>query len=166
MFELVYKIVQSEYDDFIGQNGFFQIKCNGHRYGEIYPKELEMIMDKVSLYDWFERLARVVECLMIKDYVALSDVETYNTWIEFCRRNDNVIVSIVKAEKEEDSRDIEFNLKAPMEGEWKEQAICYSQLKLEIIKKLSEYVEFITSNNTEKPEIKKMVEILNRVSCE
>ena len=43
---------------------FFQIKCNECIYGEIYPKELETIMDKVSLYDWFERLARVIKYLM------------------------------------------------------------------------------------------------------
>ena len=55
----------------------FQIKCNECKYGEIYPKELETVMDKVSLYDWFERLARVIKYLSLKDYVALSDVESY-----------------------------------------------------------------------------------------
>lgn len=79
MFELYYRVVHSEYDDFVGQNGFFQIKCNECKYGEIYPKELETVMDKVSLYDWFERLARVIKYLSLKDYVALSDVESYNT---------------------------------------------------------------------------------------
>ena len=71
MFELYYRVVHSEYDDFVGQNVFFQIKCNECKYGEIYPKELETVMDKVSLYDWFERLARVIKYLSLKDYVAL-----------------------------------------------------------------------------------------------
>ena len=105
MFELYYRVVHSEYDDFVGQNGFFQIKCNECKYGEIYPKELETVMDKVSLYDWFERLARVIKYLSLKDYVALSDVESYNTWIEFRKTNEEVMVSIVKAEKEEGSHD-------------------------------------------------------------
>lgn len=118
MFELYYRVVHSEYDDFVGQNGFFQIKCNECKYGEIYPKELETVMDKVSLYDWFERLARVIKYLSLKDYVALSDVESYNTWIEFRKTNEEVMVSIVKAEKEEGSHDIEFNLKEPIAGEW------------------------------------------------
>ena len=131
MFELNYRIVHSEYDDFIGQNGFFQIKCNECIYGEIYPKELETIMDKVSLYDWFERLARVIKYLMTKDYVALSDVESYNTWIEFRKKNEEVIVSIVKAEKKEGSHDIEFVLKDPIAGEWEKQVIHYNQLKTE-----------------------------------
>lgn len=86
MFTLDYRIVHSEYDDFIGENGFLQIKCNECKYGEMYPKELETIMDKVSLYDWFDRLVRVVKNLLTKDYVALSDVESYNTWIEFHKK--------------------------------------------------------------------------------
>ena len=35
MFELYYRVVHSEYDDFVGQNGFFQIKCNECKYGEM-----------------------------------------------------------------------------------------------------------------------------------
>ena len=160
MFELYYRVVHSEYDDFVGQNGFFQIKCNECKYGEIYPKELETVMDKVSLYDWFERLARVIKYLSLKDYVALSDVESYNTWIEFRKTNEEVMESIVKAEKEEGSHDIEFNLKEPIAGEWEKQVIRYSQLKTEIIEKLGEYVEFITISNTEHPEIEKIDELL------
>jgi len=160
MFELDYKIVHSEYDDFIGQNGYFQIKCNEHKYGEIYPKELEMVMDKVSLYDWFERLVRVIKCLMTENYVALSDVESHNTWIEFCKKNEEITVSVVKAEKEDGSRDIEFNLKEPIAGEWEKQVIRYSQLKTEIIEKMREYVEFITTSNMKNPEIDKMNETL------
>ena len=129
MFELYYRVVHSEYDDFVGQNGFFQIKCNECKYGEIYPKELET-------------------------------VESYNTWIEFRKTNEEVMVSIVKAEKEEGSHDIEFNLKEPIAGEWEKQVIRYSQLKTEIIEKLAEYVEFITISNTEHPEIEKIDELL------
>ena len=66
MFTLDYRIVHSEYDDFVGENGFLQIKCNECKYGEMYPKELETIMDKVSLYDWFDRLVRVVKNLLTK----------------------------------------------------------------------------------------------------
>ena len=117
-------------------------------------------MDKVSLYDWFERLARVIKYLSLKDCVALSDVESYNTWIEFRKTNEEVMVSIVKAEKEEGSHDIEFNLKEPIAGEWEKQVIRYSQLKTEIIEKLGEYVEFITISNTEHPEIEKIDELL------
>lgn len=163
MFELNYRIVHSEYDDFVGQNGFLQIKCNECKYGEIYPKELEMVMDTVSLWDWFERLVKVMKYLETKDYVALSDVESYNTWIEFRRKNEEVIISIVKAEKEQGSHDIEFNLKEPIAGEWEKQVICYSQLKTEIIQNFRKYVEFITTSNTENLEIEKIKETFESI---
>ena len=161
MFTVDYRIVHSEYDDFIGENGFLQIKCNEYKYGEMYPKELEAIMDKVSLYDWFDRLVRVVKNLMTKDYVVLSDVESYNTWIEFHRKNEEVVISIAKAEKEQGSRDIEFNLREPIAGEWADQAISFSQLKTEIIEKAREYIKIITANNAENLEIIKIKENLD-----
>lgn len=158
MFNIDYRIVYSEYDEYIGQNGFLQIKCNGYAYGEMYSKELERFVDKVSLCDWFERLIRVAKCLGIKDYVALSDIESYNTWIEFRRINEEVSVSIVKAEKEQGSRDLEFSLKEPVYGEWACQIISYRQFKAEIIKKAEEYIKFISDNNQESPEIIKIKE--------
>ena len=149
MFELDYRIVHSEYDDFEGQHGFFQIKCNGYIYGEMYPKEIEEVMDKVSLYDWFERLAKVIKNLMTKNYVALSDVESYNTWIVFQKRNEEVIISIVKAKKEQGSQDIEFVLREPEAGEWTNQEINFNELKKEVIEKGMEYIKNIVAFNTE-----------------
>ncbi len=133
MFELDYRIVHSEYDDFAGQHGFFQIKCNNCIYGEMYPKKIEEFMDKVSIYDWFERLAKVIKNLMEKDYVALSDVESYNTWLVFQKRSEEVIISIVKARKEQGSHDIEFSLINPEAGEWMGQIVGFEQLKQEIL---------------------------------
>lgn len=149
MFELDYRIVHSEYDDFEGQHGFFQIRCNGYIYGEMYPKEIEEVMDKVSLYDWFQRLVKVIKNLMAQDYVALSDVESYNTWIVFQKRNEKVIISIVKAKKEQGSHDIEFVLREPKDGEWANQTINFEQLKQEVIEKGREYVKNILSTNKE-----------------
>ena len=157
MFELYYRVVHSEYDDFVGQNGFFQIKCNECKYGEIYPKELETVMDKVSLYDWFERLARVIKYLSFKDYVALSDVELFNTWIEFRKTNEEVMVSIVKAEKEEGSHDIEFNLKEPIAGEWEKQMITYQEQEIEMEQKSLNLKQQALTNNYELERLKKSI---------
>lgn len=156
MFELDYRIVCSEYDDFVGQHGFFQIRCNGYNYGEMYPKEIEAVMDKVSLYDWFKRLARVIKSLMTEEYVVLSDVESYNTWIEFQKRNEDVVVSIVKAEKEQGTHDIEFNLKEVKYGEWKEQVINFNQLRKEVAMKGTEYIKNVAASNTENELIDKI----------
>lgn len=160
MFKLVYRIVHSEYDDFVGENGFLQIMCNECKYGELYPEELDAIMDKVSLYNWVNRLIRVMTSLMTTDYVVLSDVESYNTWIEFHRKNEEVAISVLKAEKEQGSQDIEFNLKEPVAGEWVDQVIDFRQMKTEIIEKAREYIGFILANNTENLRISKIKENL------
>ena len=149
MFQIDYRIVYNEYDDFNGQHGFFQIKCNDYIYGEMYPKEIETVMDKVSLYDWFERLARVVNYLKTKEYVALSDVESYNTWIVFQKRDEKVIISILKEKKESGSQDIEFFLKKPEGGEWMNQAVGFEQLRQEVIEKGKAYINNILMNNND-----------------
>lgn len=164
MFELDYRIVSSEYDDFVGQHGFFQIKCNGYSYGEIYPREIEMHMDKISLYDWFERLAKVIKNLMVKEYVVLSDVESYNTWIEFKRKNEEVVISIVKAKKEQGTHDIEFELKEIESGEWTNQVIHFNQFKDEIIMKGREYIQNILFYNTENMLIDKIKQVFEEIS--
>lgn len=156
MFELKYRIVHSEYDDFMGQHGFIQIRCNDYDYGEMYPRKIEMVMDKVSLYDWFERLARVIKALMTSEYVVLSDVESYNTWIEFQKKDKEVVISIVKAEKEEGSQDIEFHLKNPETGEWGNQTIGFNELKKEILEKGMNYIKDIDAFDEENSLIRKI----------
>lgn len=147
MFELDYRIVHSEYDNFVGEHGFLQIKCNGYCYGEMYPKELEVVMDKVSLYDWFNRLTQVIKYLKTKEYVALSDTESYNTWIEFRREGEDVFISIIRAEKSQGSHDIEFTLKKVEHDEWMNQVTSFNQLKKEIFEKEEEYIRTITVKN-------------------
>lgn len=164
MFELDYRIVHNEYDDFAGQHGFFQIRCNNYIYGEIYPEEIEGIMDKVSLYDWFERLAKVIKGLLTKDYVALSDVESYNTWIVFQKKNDEVIISIVKAKKEQGSHDIESFVRDPEAGEWMNQVIDFEQLKREVIEKGKEYVNSILLANKENNSFDKLRRAFDAIS--
>ena len=139
---------------------FFKLSVMSVNMEKYILKSWKQLWIKFHYMIGFERLARVIKYLSLKDYVALSDVESYNTWIEFRKTNEEVMVSIVKAEKEEGSHDIEFNLKEPIAGEWEKQVIRYSQLKTEIIEKLGEYVEFITISNTEHPEIEKIDELL------
>lgn len=145
MFELNYRVIQSEEDDFIGQNGLFQIKCNDFYYGEM----IENFIYNESLYNWFERLIRVAKNLMTREYVVLSDVETYNIWIEFKRKKNYLLISIVKAEKKQGSQDIEFALDEVQLGEWGNQSVFFEQFKEEIIKKGKAYIKEIMPYNLE-----------------
>ena len=161
MFEVEYRIANSEYDEYIGQNGFLKIRCNNCSYGEIYPKEIypkeiEEFMDKVSLFDWFYRLIKVVEYLETKEYVALSDVESYNTWIVFKRINENVEISVVKAKKKDNSRDIEFELEEISDGDCGKQIVVYKQFLNEILMKTNEYIKFITEKNIDDINVNKV----------
>lgn len=147
MFSLEYRIVACEYDDFTGQHGFFEIICNNCIYGEMYLKEIEEYMDKVSLIDWFERIIKLAKYLAKHEYVVLSDVESYNTWIEFKRKENRLLVSVVEAVKEENSKDIEFSLQNVEFGEWKNQSVDYIQFVKEIEKKSREYLGKIIKYN-------------------
>ncbi|WP_312061064.1 hypothetical protein [Anaerotignum sp.] len=150
MFKIEFKIVSSEYDDFVGQNGFFKISCNDFSYGEIFSEELEQIMDKVSVLDWIERLIKVLEHLKNSDYVALSDTESYNTWIEFKKLDDQLVVSIRQAQKEDGSRDIEYKLNNATEGDWKNQIVSFQEVKDEVITKAQDYLAYVYSKNENK----------------
>lgn len=150
MFKVEYKIICNDYDDFIGQNGFFKMLCNGFSYGEVYREDLESIMEKVSIIDWFERLIKVIEHLKSSNYVALSDTESYNTWIEFKKSNDILVISIIKAKKENGSHDIEYKLNNPKEGEWVNQIVSYQQMRDEILSKAKEYVQYLFNKNQNK----------------
>lgn len=147
MFEVEYRIVRSDYDEFVGQNGFFQLKCNKCLFGEMYPKEIEKYMDKESLVDWFARMFKVAKYLNTKEYVALSVVESFDLWIVFQKRNEDVVISVVKATKRIGSQDIEFELENATEGDWKNQVVSYKQFCDEIYTKTKEYVYFIRKNN-------------------
>ena len=147
MFEIFYEIVCDEVDDFVGQNGFLQIRCNEFQYGEIYPKEIADIMDRDALFDWMERLIRVLIYLKTYNYVVLSDVESYNTWLEFKRDNDDLIVSVIEAEKNIGSKDIEFSVSNRKNGEWYGQRIHFNEFERELNIKVGNYIKYIKENN-------------------
>ena len=46
MFEIQYKIVPADYDDYAGENGFLQICVNEFRYGNIRPDEFGNLMNE------------------------------------------------------------------------------------------------------------------------
>lgn len=85
----------------------------------------------------------------MREYVVLSDTESYNTWLEFRRKNETVVVSIVKSEKAQGSHSIEFTLKGIRPGEWRNEEIDFEQLKKEFIKKMERYLNHIIKNNPE-----------------
>ena len=148
MIECVYIVICNDEEKIRGMEGFFQISINGNTYGEIYSKELESIMHKVSIYDWFERLLRVIKMLQKQNYIVLSDTESYNRWIEFINNKDIITVSIISSEKIIGSKDIEYMCPRNKQYvEWDSQEISYTDLKEEIVKKSLQYLQVLLDEN-------------------
>lgn len=100
---------------------------------------------------------------MIKEYVALSDVESYNTWIEFQKRNEQVVIGIVKAKKEQGSHDIEFKLKQAEPGEWDGQVSSFYQFKKEVTAKGKAYIGDIVAINARNIQIEKIEKVFEEI---
>lgn len=160
MFELLYKVVKSKDDDFIGENGFFKLKVNDYIYGEIYSDELDDVMEKESIYDWMERLCRVIKELKINKKVYLSDVESYNTWLEFEIVDDSILINEVKSLKEKGSKDLEYHLENFIKKEWNNPKVKYKEFRSEITAKLNDYRKYIIKNNTNNSMVKELAEKL------
>lgn len=165
MFKIDYRIINHAYDDFYGENGFFQMNCNDFLYGDMYSRDIERFMFTISIIDWFERFIRVAESLFEHPLVALSDVESYNTWIVFERRNNNdITVSIKKGEKKDGTQDIEFAIENVKHGEWEDQNVDFHQMRQEICLKANEYFDEILEYYYNRKVIELDAEIIKLIS--
>lgn len=63
--------------------------------------------------------------------------------------NEEVIVGIVQARKEQGPKDIAYNLRDRETGIWENQKINFNQFKKEVIEKGTKYIEEIVATNTE-----------------
>ncbi len=156
MFQINYRIVYNDWDDFPGQNGFFQIQCNDCKYGEIYAEEIESFISKADLNWWFERLTQVARHLLTKEQVALHDMESYDLWIEFRRNKDDLSIDLIKAMPPNGTRGIEFELDGIEHGEWGNQHVSFLQFKGEVIEKTTLYLNEIRKDCTDAVLMKKL----------
>lgn len=147
MFEIKYKIIDSNGEEEIhGLEGFFQIKCNDKVYGEFYPLELEGIMDSVSIYNWFERMLRVEKGLNETPNLFLSDVESFNLWIQFNRIESRLIISLVESDKLSGSTDIEKDIQISY-GDWCGEEVEFAQFRREVLEKAGQYINSLKELN-------------------
>ena len=161
MFKINIKIINNEYDDFAGESGFIQIKCNDKLYGEIWSEELADIMSQEYIFDWLNRLKQGLEILKRRDYVLIADIESYNTWIELKRNRDSLIFSIVKGETPDGSTDIEFHADNIVPGAWTDQKILFEEFETEVNNTIADYMHYIETHNTNKNLIKKIKKALS-----
>lgn len=150
MFKIEYRIVISEFeDDIFGKNGFIKFSNNSHSYGDIYPKEIEQHMGVESIYYWLTYFMQAAIELEDKNYVLISDIESYNTWLEIERRTDIIYTSVIHADKPVGTTAVEFspvpNIKYT---DWKRQDTSFMQFKREVMENAKKYYTEISELNS------------------
>ncbi len=158
MFEITYRITTSlDYIKSLDENifdkdgdfeGFICLNFNGNIYGYCPDRPLfddETGWDLISI--WFESLLSAVAILNTSSYVAVSDIDAYETWIEFKREDETVYASIVRADKNGMSCVASSPLENSQYGEWNNIPVSYIEFKNEILKKAKQYVDEIALVN-------------------
>ena len=92
--------------------------------------------------------------------VYLSDVESYNTWLEFEIVDNSILINEVKSLKENGSKDLEYHLENFIKKEWNNPKVKYKEFRSEITAKLNDYRNFIIKNNTNTSMVKELAEKL------
>ena len=174
MFDIKYRIVddmkylgevtaQDFDDDGADIEGFFALDFDGNVEGYYHNKELneyETGHELITL--WFDILIEVVLLLKNKSrYVALKEIETFDSWIEFILENERLIVSYMKY-SEDDSNS--FILTKPKEEfaypSWKEVIISFNEFTHLVKIRAEEYlgeVKEVNSTLMETKEIRKII---------
>ena len=165
MFTINYKVSKHFYNDFIGDEGYYQIACNEKLYGDIYPDELEDIMGTEYLCDWFEEMLQIAVELNERDYIALSNIESYILWLEFVKKRNTILISVVRSVKQNGVGFIVYDLpeKSYDENSLNEEKVVYKDFIREILTKSNAYINEVkqlnlTEGNTER--IKKLCDLI------
>lgn len=168
MFEIKYRLSEKQYETLHGDKGYYQMFFNENSYGEMYPEEIEEIMGTAYLYDWLKDMVQVATELHSKKYVALSNIESYNEWIEFERVNKNLYIRIVTADKPNGIGIIVYDLinRESKDSNGYNSHISFVEFKKEIITKCSSYIQNISEKNytsDNKQKISILSEMLNQL---
>ncbi|MNO58777.1 hypothetical protein D3C76_493480 [compost metagenome] len=130
--------------------GFFELDFSGYSYGYYHSGPLgndEKGFDLLT--NWFERLIKLVLYLNTNDYVAISDIESYNTWIEFVKKDQNTLkVSIIKNSNKSGLSDIVMHRFSQYKySDWRDVTVLMEDFKNELIHKTELYIEQIRRLN-------------------
>lgn len=172
MFEIKFRIIEDEallkeWDastfDYEGDlEGFFALNFNNKLYGYYHDKVLkagEMGFELIT--QWFENLIKVGIMLKSCNYVALSDIESYNTWIEFKLVNkDKLLISIIENDKK-DGLDaiVTTQFKEYSYSEWRNVLISLEEFKEEAIKQAKYYIECVKEINPKLVESNRIIDL-------
>lgn len=99
MFAISYRIINYTDELPIGSDGYIRFDCGEYHYGEMYPPELDLVMDISSIYVWIQALARAAMLINEKiPYILIKDIESYHTYLQFRYQGNQIAVGIVQAD--------------------------------------------------------------------
>jgi len=177
MFEILFRITdkteylkalnEKSFDNGGDIEGFFAINANGNYYGHYHNNLLGE--DESGWYlisEWLIDLAVAYQELCKSGYVAINDIESFNTWIEFKKEEENLIlVSIIKANKEVGTTEIRLCPFPDFDyGEWKLIPIKKSEYYDELVNKISVYINEISEINSNLLGNKNIIKLITLLS--
>lgn len=150
--------------------GFFALNFDGNLYGYYHNNPLKENERGTELItNWFVSLLQAFLVFQKTKYVAVNDIESFNTWIEFKMEEDQILVSIVEAEKEDGS--MEFRT-VPFErfnyGRWKNIRLDVKEYHNQLVLSTSRYLTEISNINVlllQSKRIKKLNSLIFEVKC-
>jgi len=158
MFEILYRITDKTKDVYnLAENpndsgdieGFFAINVNGEHYGHYHDNPLGD--DESGWYlitGWFINLLLAYKRLCESDYVAVNDIESFNSWIEFKKENGLISVSLIKAKKPAGTAELQLTpFNEFSYGEWYQESVNLDEIHIELFNKATLYIEEIRKIN-------------------
>lgn len=150
--------------------GLILLSFNGNEYGLYHEKGSfqEGVEGFYLMTHWFQSLAEVCVELQQSDYVALSDIESFNSWIEFKIVNKNHLnISLIETEPENGTGYIVTQpFTSYSYSGWKDILISQGDFRQEVFNKSNDYlscVKEINPNFIHSNRIVKLVQVLDQV---
>ena len=132
--------------------GPFEIVVNEKGHGDY--SEDEQIRKCPVFFEilpfWFEYLTTIVKEIKKHGYALLNEIESYNTWIEFIYKENDIELSIIRVEKWNECGLLSFERILPPEieyGEWKKERITFDEFSNEVINAADRFLRTIYSIN-------------------
>lgn len=99
MFAISYRIINYTNELPIGADGYIRFDCGKHHYGEIFPPELDLVMDISSIYGWIQALIKAAALINEETpYILIKDIESHNTYLQFRYQGNRTSIGIVRTD--------------------------------------------------------------------
>ncbi len=148
--------------------GFFEMEFNDNIYGYYHNNPLQKGEEGFELIiRWFELLLESYLLLQKGSYIAISDIESYKSWIEFIKKGKKINVSIIENENKVGlDAIVTKSFKKYRYADWSNEEISIEEFKNELIKKANSLIDDVRQINhlfIESKTILNLFSLLNQI---